>query len=561
MKYSAAAFLLALYAGSAVAEFPITTTDVFIQSGEVSASSVNIMARCNSEVDSEVTLILDGEAVQHVQAFAARDYTVLFELEGLESSSLYSYIVTCEPLSAQNGSLTQSMTGSFKTLHAADDAAPVTFVWAADLSGQGWGRNPDFEITNVNGEKVSGGYVVFDTMKSLNPDFALFQGDMIYADGAIPAVKAVPAAMGGGNWTNNPSLDVVAVTLDDFRAHWKYNHGDEKFQAFLAETPIFVQWDDHEVTNNWFPGEVMGAPLYELGTSANGLYTDSLQAFYEFNPIKEGSRIYRKQRFGKHIEVFFPDFRSFRDPNDMNLDPNGIAMMGEEQLEWLKQGLVESTATWKIISSHDPLGIVTGGAGDYDSYANENPEILGRELELKDLLSFIQTKDISGVVSLTSDVHFTAHVNLHPDRAEGGFRDFKPLDEFCIGPIHAGSFGPNFMDTSFGAIYEYEMGPLTKGYERWANLPPSEVDLQSFGHASVDANGVLNIKLIRITGEVMYEKTLQPSTCMDDRRAKFAFPSGKELSCYSLSKKSDDKKARICANNADAASTCPETCS
>lgn len=50
-----------------------------------------------------------------------------------------------------------------------------------------------------------------------------------------------------GNWTNNPSKDFVAVTLEQFRDNWKYNFGDEKMQKFLAETPVFVQWDDHEV--------------------------------------------------------------------------------------------------------------------------------------------------------------------------------------------------------------------------------------------------------------------------------------------------------------------------
>jgi len=331
-------------------------------------------------------------------------------------------------------------------------------------------------------------------MESLNPQFALFQGDMIYADGAIPPVKAIPEAMGGGNWTNNPSKDFIAVTLDEFRANWKYNFGDEKMQSFLCKTPVFVQWDDHEVryynniinlltlflasnttnpcvvyiyiyicllrlknfkvTNNWYPDEVM-ANQYEDGTAVNGLYVNSLQAFYEFNPIMEGSSIYRKQQFGKNLEIFFPDYRSFRDPNPGNEGEEPIAMMGPEQLEWLKESLKESKATWKIISSHDPIGIVTGGAGDRDSFGNELPEILGREFEVKELLQFINDNKIENVVSLSSDVHFTAHVNMHPDRAEGGFTDFKPLDEFVIGPIHAGSFGPNYMDTSFGALYEY----------------------------------------------------------------------------------------------------------
>lgn len=296
---------------------------------------------------------------------------------------------------------------------------------------------------------------MFDTMSALNPDFALFQGDMIYADGPIPPTKAIPAEVGGGVWINNPSCDINAVTLDDFRAHWKYNFGDDKMQNFLSQTPIFVQWDDHEVTNNWYPSEVLGPSKYPAGTSVDGLYANSLQAFYEMNPIMEGQSIYRKQRFGKHVEIFFVDYRSFRDVNPCAESPEPCDMMGEEQLEWLKQSLAESKATWKIISSHDPLAIVTGGPGDRDSFSDGSPAIMGREHELKDLFGFIKAKHIKNVISLTSDVHYTAHVNLDPARAEGGFTDYNAIDEFVIGPIHAGAFGPNAIDSSFGAMHVY----------------------------------------------------------------------------------------------------------
>ena len=255
---------------------------------------------------------------------------------------------------------------------------------------------------------------------------------------------------------------------------------------------------------------MLGSPLYAEGTEANELFANSLQALYEYNPIEADSLIYRKQRFGKHLEIFFPDFRSYRSPNADN-DLNDLAdMMGEEQLDWLKTSLKESTATWKIISSHDPLAVVTGGEGDRDSFGQEDPDIKGRELELQDLLSFIHDEGITGVVSLTSDVHFAAHVNMSPEKAEGGFTDFTPMDEFVIGPIHAGSFGPNFLDTSFGATYGYEMGPFTLGYERWANLSPQTYELQSFGHASVTEDGNLEIKLMNIDGSVLLEKTLSP---------------------------------------------------
>lgn len=135
-------------------------------------------------------------------------------------------------------------------------------------------------------------------------------------------------------------------------------------QTFLAQTPIYVQWDDHEVTNNWYPGEVFVGENnngeYADGSAVDSLYAESLQAFYEFNPIMRIEKIYRSQRFGKHVEIFFPDYRSYRDPNPNNSDPGPVTILGEEQLAWLMDGLKSSTATWKIISSHDPFGIVTG---------------------------------------------------------------------------------------------------------------------------------------------------------------------------------------------------------
>jgi alkaline phosphatase D len=185
MKFTSSALLLVAAKASVIAaqELPITTTDVFIQSGEVSESSININARCNSEEDSKVVLYVDDVMTKDAEATSEDDFTITFEVDGLESNTKYSYVVTCDPLGADTVVATDaayiSMEGSFKTVPGADDEVAVNFVWAADLAGQGWGRNPDFEIVNLAGETIKGGYVVFDTMKSLNPDFALFQGDMV----------------------------------------------------------------------------------------------------------------------------------------------------------------------------------------------------------------------------------------------------------------------------------------------------------------------------------------------------------------------------------------------
>ena len=52
-------------------------------------------------------------------------------------------------------------------------------------------------VTAFDGDKIKGGYVVFDVIRKFKPDFAVFQGDMIYADNAIPATKEIPAEVGG----------------------------------------------------------------------------------------------------------------------------------------------------------------------------------------------------------------------------------------------------------------------------------------------------------------------------------------------------------------------------
>jgi alkaline phosphatase D len=176
MKLSAAFLLLALKNGNndvvhAVnsTELPITTTDVFIQSGEVSDSSINIMARCNHEEVSTMKLMINRSEESSVEALASTDYTHTFVVGGLSSSSTYTYKVMCGDL--------ESMEGSFTTAPGPNDPAAINFVWVADLAGQGYGRNPDFEVPHVDGTTMKGGYIVFETMQKLTPDFALFQGE------------------------------------------------------------------------------------------------------------------------------------------------------------------------------------------------------------------------------------------------------------------------------------------------------------------------------------------------------------------------------------------------
>ena len=115
------------------------------------------MARCNNEDDSTMKLTISAgdELEQEVDVTADTDYTHTFVVDGLSADTYYTYLVECTPTNDDTNVL-KSVEGLFKTVPSADVAQAVSFVWVSCLSGQGYGRNPDFEITNADGETVKG---------------------------------------------------------------------------------------------------------------------------------------------------------------------------------------------------------------------------------------------------------------------------------------------------------------------------------------------------------------------------------------------------------------------
>jgi hypothetical protein len=118
-------------------------------------------------------------------------------------------------------------------------------------------------------------------------------------------------------------------------------------------------WDDHETQNDAGPHNqtLPDAPSEPRLAPARAAYVD-------YQPIVDAERLYRSARWGRHLEVFFLDTRSYR---DANADPDTGAypktMLGEAQRRWLIGGLVRSKATWKVVVSSVPLSIPTGGDG------------------------------------------------------------------------------------------------------------------------------------------------------------------------------------------------------
>lgn len=476
-----------------------------VQSGEASASGGVVWTRVDrpSRLMLEVSTtesFADPRRVAMLNALPESDLTVKCRLDGLPADQHVFYRFTPSDLSDVN-STGQPITGRFRT--APDAPRTIRFGWSGDTAGQGWGIGEE-------------GMTTYATMGGHELDFFIHSGDTIYADGPMTAEQE----HAGGIWRNVvliPEVEKVAETLDEFRGRYKYNQMDRHVQAFCAATPVFYQWDDHEVTNNWSPGKDLSADDRYTETSIPLLMARGARAFHEMTPIAyeptEPGRIYRTISYGPLLDIFMLDLRSYRAANNDGLQDRpgrDTALLGQAQIDWLKGALAGSTATWKVIASDMPIGIIVWDNGKdktgVEAIANgEMGAARGRELEIADLLRFIRDRDIANTVWLTADVHYTAAHHYSPDRAR--FQDFMPFWEFVSGPLHAGTFGPGAMDMTFGPEVRFVKAP---GPDR-QNLPPSE-GMQFFGLVDIDAaTRQMTVRLMDSANSELWSTVLDPA--------------------------------------------------
>ena len=391
--------------------------------------------------------------------------------------------------------------GRVKT--APEDAADVSFVWSGDTAGQGWGINPEW-----------GGMRLYDVMRRTKPDFFVHSGDLVYADNPLKAEVELP---GGGTWKNlvTPAKSKVAETLEEFRGNHRYNLMDEHVRRFNAEVPLYVQWDDHDVLDNWFPGQLLDDDRYTVKSVArwpptrDGRCSSSRPSW----PARESRIACTAASAGAPTSTSScstcgaTGARTARTARPSLTDAARI--LGREQTAWLKRELLASRATWKVVAADMPIGLVVHH--DYqrrwgsEAVAQGNGPALGRELEIVEVLRFLKRYAVRNVVWITADVHYCATHLYEPDSAQ--FTEFEPFYEFVSGPIHAGGFGPNELDDTFGPRVVFAKHPPAGR----VNTPPTEGGLY-FGHVRIDGKtGVMTVSHRDLTGAVLHSIDLSPA--------------------------------------------------
>lgn len=338
--------------------------------GDVTATTAQIWVRGSGPGRAQLVYGTDADRVgkggdRHTGSLALdpdRDFTTQFTLKGLEPGTRYHYSVRLH----DRGQPVQGPLASFATAPADDDARDVLFTWGGDV-GQGLKNPPPFPA--------------FSAMLAHNPDFFIFNGDTIYADSTTKV---------GG----------AAKTLPQYWAKYKENRDDVFFQALASRVPLIVNWDDHEVANDFRGPE---EPLMPIGR----------QAFHEYWPLSVGpEQIYRSIRWGREVEVFVLDGRQYADPLGAPDGPDK-SLLGREQRDWLLDGVTRSTATWKVLVTSSPLSILRSVQGPQDDYVSY-------EHELGLILDTFRNARVSNFVWLTADVHWGQAIE-YPTR---GFWEF-----------------------------------------------------------------------------------------------------------------------------------------
>jgi alkaline phosphatase D len=474
-----------------------------VQSGDVTADTATIWTRSDRPARMFVQVSPTGRFGRDCRTYrgpvltAASDFTGRLDVTGLPSGSDVPYRVVLGSPDAHRPD-GASEEGFLRTAPTAGDHRRIRFLWSGDQAGQGWGRNPDL-----------GGFPIYRSMAARDADFFLHSGDTIYADGPITGDVTLPDGRVYRNVVTEAKSH-VAQTLDDFRGAFKYNLEDDAYREFFSRVPQVNQWDDHEVHNNWYPHEVLDDPAYQE-KRVDVLWARGEQAWREFVPVshRRTGAVYGKFAFGPLLDVFVLDMRSDRDPNPWGWAGGGIrpdgGILGTEQARWLVDAMAASTARWKVVQADMPIGLVVPDAASngIEAVAQGDPGVpRGREQQIAWILRELKNRGVRNHVWLTADVHYTAAHHYHPDRA--AFTEFDPFWEFVSGPLHAGSFGPNALDATFGPEVVFQAVPPR------ANTSPLEGS-QFFGEVEVDPDSQqFTVTLRDIAGKALWSRALHP---------------------------------------------------
>lgn len=333
----------------------------------------------------------------------AQDHIVKVKVSGLQPNTRYYYALLS---GADEKSVKAGQVCTFKTLAPKGVAQDASFVVVSCMNRFAFQVWP-FELDKQDG------FPILDTIRAQSPDFIVFTGDTVYYDSPMAT---------------------RAKTQDEMRGKWHRQLSTERFGALFQTTATYWEKDDHDYRFNDADPHIPIEPSHDLGRDV----------FREQVPVVDTtdaeSVTYRTHRINDLLQIWLLEGRDYRDSNSQIPGPTKT-IWGETQVAWLKQTLLESDATFKVIISPTPL--VGPDDAKVEVQGGLFAPLFGGEVQSTDtdfnkrdnhtnLLGFKQEGDAffkwlvdngfqqRNVVLVCGDRHWQYH-SIHPD----GFHEFS----------------------------------------------------------------------------------------------------------------------------------------
>lgn len=306
---------------------------------------------------------------------------IRFELVKLKMNTIYSYEIIL------NGKAVPFPNAhTFKTKALWEFRSdPPDFSFLA-----GSGAYLKDEATDPPGHEGGKDASIFTAMALMPADFMLWLGNNLYLQ--------------------RPDYSSAA----GIRYRYSRQRRNEALSLLLSSKPNYAIWDDHD----YGPDDSHAA--FELKSATSDIFREywGNQSYGE--PGNTG--IYSKFTWSD-CDFILTDDRSFRNsdkyPDSSDGKPDcSKNFFGWQQLSWIQQQLISSSATFKFIVCGNQ---VLNAGNKYECMRNYS-------CEFNDLISFIVKHKIPGVVFLSGDRHFSEVIKHQP---KGGY----PLYDITSSPL------------------------------------------------------------------------------------------------------------------------------
>lgn len=322
--------------------------------GDVTENSVTVWLR--PAITTPMEIVVAGRTIP-IQVDRPGE-AIRVKLDGLSPKNDYAYSLRCEDK--------EITSGSFKTTARPGDSGQLRIAFGSCFHKIGL-HNPN----------------LFQTILNRSPHAMMLLGDLAVDD-------------------RNDQINL-------HRADYQLRDVSPAWRSFVAQMPVFTAWDDHD----YFDNDLSGVPRRFKPTDR-----DAVRAVWRQNwnnPATESERqgIYFNTRLGP-AEIIMLDTRSCRDNRRRH---EYGSYLGDDQLQWLKRVLSESTAEFKIVSSgtmwSDYVSKAKDSWGSWDTQARE------------EIFQLIEDEKIGGVLLVSGDRHGARGFRI-PRPSGYSFYEFEP---------------------------------------------------------------------------------------------------------------------------------------